>query len=112
MEKVLIAKRLSFKKVTIMPSDQMLKIFGTICNVPVDTVEVTDLLPHSADSNGIVYVKLKRKLEYHGQVLFEHVRPMSLERLLRFLKENNPLYCNIVVKTEKNTPTSFTVKCL
>ena len=43
LEKVLIAKCLLFKKVTIMPSGLMLKIFGTICNVPVDTVEVTNL---------------------------------------------------------------------
>ena len=104
LEKVLIAKRLLFKKVTIMPSGQMLKIFGTICNVPVDTVEVTDLLPCSADSNGLVYVKLKRKLEYYGHVLLEPVRPMFLERLLKLLKENNPLYFNIVAKTENIHP--------
>ena len=53
----------------------MQKIFGTICNVPIDTLEVTDILRHSADSNGLVYVKLKRKLEYHGHVLFEPVKP-------------------------------------
>ena len=100
LEKVLIAKRLLFKKVTIMPSGQMPKMFGTICNMPVDTAEVTDLLPRSAVSDGLVYVKLKRKLEYYGHLLFEAVRPMFLERLLRFLKENNPLYCNILVKTE------------
>ena len=54
----------------------MPKIFGTISNVPVDTVGVTDPLPRSADSNGLVYIKLKWKLEYHGHVLFEPVRPM------------------------------------
>ena len=78
-----------------MPSGQMPKIFGTICNVSVDTIEVIDLLPRSADKNRLVYVNLKRKLEYLGPVLFEPVRPMFLERLLRFLKENNPLYCNL-----------------
>ena len=36
--------------------------------------------------------------------LFEHVRSMFLDRLLRFLKENNPLYCNIVVNTENIPP--------
>lgn len=46
-----------------MPSGQMRKIIGTICNVPIDTVKVTGLLRHSADSNGLVYVKVKRKLE-------------------------------------------------
>ena len=74
--------------------------------MPVDTVEVTDLLPRSADSNGLVYVKLKRELEYHGHFFFEPVRPMILERLLWFLKENDLLYCNIAVKTE-NIPPHF-----
>ena len=82
----------------------MPKIFGTICNVQVDTIEVTDLLPCSADSNKLVYVKLKRELEYHGHVLFEPVRPMILERLLWFLKENNLLHCNIAIKTESIPP--------
>ena len=82
----------------------MPKIFGTICNVPVDTVEVTDLLLRSTDSNGLVYVRLKRKQEYHGPILFEPARPVFLNRLLSFLKENNPLYRNIVVKTENIPP--------
>ena len=54
LEKVLIVKRLLLKKVTIMPSGQMPKIYGTICNVPVDTVEISDLLPRSAYSNELV----------------------------------------------------------
>ena len=83
-----------------MPSGQIPKIFGTIYNAPVKTVEVTDLVTRSADRNGLLHVKLKRKLEYHGHVFFETVRPVSLDRLLRFLKENNPLYLNVVVKTE------------
>ena len=87
-----------------MPSGQIPKIFGTICNVPVDTVEITDVLSRSADSSELVYVKLKRKLEYHGHVLFEPVRPVFLDRLLRFLNENNALYHNIVVKTENIPP--------
>ena len=72
LEKVLIAKRLLFKRITIMPHGQMEKISGTICNIPVDTTtNITNMLPRPADSNGLVIIKLKRKLEYHGHVLFE-----------------------------------------
>ena len=45
LEKVLIAKRILFKKIAIMPCGQMEKITGTICNVPVDNIDVTNLLP-------------------------------------------------------------------
>ena len=40
LEKVLIEKSPPYKKVTIMPSCQMLKIFETICNALIDAVEV------------------------------------------------------------------------
>lgn len=39
LEKVLIEKSPPYKKVTIMPSCQMLKIFGTISNALIDAVE-------------------------------------------------------------------------
>ena len=80
------------------------KYLEHVCNVPVDNLEITDLLPHSADSNGLVYAKLTRNLKYHGHVLFEPIRPVFLDRLLRFLKENSPLKCSIVVKAEIISP--------
>ena len=79
--KVLIAKRLSFKKATVIPNGFISKTFGTICNVLVDTVEDIDLLLRFPDSDGLVYVKLKRKLEYRGHVLFEFFRLVFLDRL-------------------------------
>ena len=45
LEKVLIAKRLLFKKITILPRWQMEKIPGTICNIPIDTTNITNMLP-------------------------------------------------------------------
>ena len=65
LEKVLIAKRLLFREITIMPRGQIEKVSGTICNIPIDTTNVTNMLPRPADSNGLVIIKLKRKLEYH-----------------------------------------------
>ena len=51
LEKILIAKHILFKKVTIMPQEQMGKSTGTICNVPVDNIDVTNLSARTADSN-------------------------------------------------------------
>ena len=87
LEKLLIAKRILFKKVAIMPCGKMEKITGTICNVPVDNINVTTLLPRTADSNGLGIVKSKRKVEYGGHVLFEAVRPDFLRRVLSYLKK-------------------------
>ena len=70
-----------------MPCGQMEKITGTICNLPLDNIDVTNLLPRTADSNGLGIVKLKRKVEYRGHVLFEAVRPDLLRRVLSYLKK-------------------------
>ena len=97
LERVLMSKRILFKKVTIMPKGDFPKLKGSICNVPIDTVDISDELPRSADSNGLVVIKLKRKLTYRGHVYFEAVRPELLNQALMYLKENNPLYSDVSV---------------
>ena len=93
--RVLISRRLHFKKINIMLKGQFPKMKGAICNVPVDTVDISNTLPRQADSNGLIIVKLKRKMEYRGHVYFETVRPDIINRLLQYLKINNPLYNDI-----------------
>lgn len=97
LERVLIAKRLLFKKIAIMPKGQFPKLKGVICNVPINSENVCNTLPRPADSNGLVMVRLKRKLAYSGHVYFEAVRPVFINRLLQYLKNNNPLYANVEI---------------
>ena len=80
-----------------MPKGQTPKLKGSICNVPIDTAHVANTLPQGADSNGIVMIKLKRKLVYRGHVYFEAVSPDAVRSALEYLKMNNPLYCDIVI---------------
>ena len=61
-----------------MPCGETEKITGTVSNIPVSNIDVTNLLPRTANSNGLVKVKLKRKLKYRGDVLFEVVKPNFL----------------------------------
>ena len=70
----------------------------TICNVPVDDIDISNLLSRTAYSTGLVIVKLKSKLEYGGHVLFEAVRSAFLCNILYYLRENNHLYKDIIVK--------------
>ena len=95
LERVLISEKILFKKVTIMPKGNFPKLKGSICNVPIDTVDISDVLPRGADSNGLVVIKLKRKLTYRGHVYFEAVRPELLNQALMYLKENNPIYSDV-----------------
>ena len=55
LEKVIIAKRLLFKKVVIMPKGQQPKMKGAICNVPNESEQVRNILPRGMDNNGDSY---------------------------------------------------------
>ena len=45
----------------IMPKGQSPKLKGTLWSIPVKYVDVSSLIPRTADSNGLVIVKLKKR---------------------------------------------------
>ena len=101
LERVLVTKRILFKKVAIMPKDQSPKVKGSICNIPISEIDNNcNSLPRPADSNGVIIVKLKREATYRGHVLFEPVIPRLIESLLQYLKKHNHLYRNIEIDIE------------
>ena len=68
-------KKNFFKKMAVMPKGKLLKMKGIICNIPVNEVDVNcKSWPRPADSNSLLIVKLKHKLEYKLHVVFESVR--------------------------------------
>lgn len=78
-----------------MPIDESPKLKGAICNVPIDVADVYNNLFRASDSNGLVIVNLKRKLQYRGYVYFKSVGTDCIFRLLQFLKVSNHLYHDI-----------------
>lgn len=106
LEKVLISRRILFKKIAIMPKGQSPKLKGSICNVPIQSGQIVDTLPNGSDSCGIVMVKLKRKLAFRGHVFFEPVRPDKVFEALVYLQANNVLYSDIHICMD-NIPVSL-----
>ena len=76
------------------------KVTGTICNITVDNINVTNLLPRTVESNRLLIVKLKRKVECRGHVLFEAVRSGFLRKILSSLKKKivKTLYSQMIWK--------------
>ena len=107
LERVLAASLLLFKKINIMLKGQTPKLKGALCNIPIDVVDVCNTLPRPADSNGIIKVKLKRKLQYRGHVYFESVRPNFILKFLQYLKLDYPL-CNDI-ETDSDNISSFLI---
>ena len=57
LERVSISRGILFKKFTVMPKGRFPKLKGSICNIPVESNDITNALPRSADSNGLLIVK-------------------------------------------------------
>jgi len=92
----------------VMPRGRFPKMQGTICNVPIDASDVTNVLPRGVGSTGLVSVKLKRKLQFRGHVCFENVSPDAIFAALQYLKENNDLYHDVVIdETEISNELSY-----
>ena len=97
LEQIIIAQRIVFQKVIVIPKRQQRKIKGAICNVPVECDQTCNILPRPPERSGIILLKLKRKLQFRGHVYFEVVRPEFVITALNWLKGNNPLYQNIQI---------------
>ena len=95
LEQILIAQRIVFEKIVVMPKGQQKKVSGAICNVPVNCDQTCKVLPWPPERSGIIMLKLKRKLEFRGHVYFQVVRPQHVENALNWLVQNNPLYNNV-----------------
>ena len=99
LERLLLSRTILFKKLTVMLKGKSLEIKGSICNIPVSEVDVNfNMLPRPADSNGLIIVKLKQKLEYKGHIVFEAVRPDLVIQFLEFFRSHNDLYSDIEIK--------------
>ena len=95
-EKVLISKRILFNKTAIMHEiGEFSKTNGSICNVPIETANVCNILPRLAVSNELILVKLKRDLKYRGHVYFEPVCQHIIYQALAYLKSHNKFYEDI-----------------
>ena len=97
LEQILIAQRIVFEKITVMPKGQQRKVKGAICNVPVECDETCKILPRPPGRSDIIMLKLKRKLEFRDHVYFQAVCPQFILDSLNWLKLTNPLYNSIAI---------------
>ena len=52
-----------------MPNGQSPKIKGSVCNVPVEIMNVSTLLPRQTSSNGLVLIKFKKEIRIWSSCL-------------------------------------------
>ena len=102
LERVLICRRILFKKVTIMPKGCFSTFKGAICNIPVETNDIVNVITCGADNNGLMYkgqyAKLKRKFNFRGHVYLETASPKTMQLALVYLKQNYPFWHDIRIE--------------
>ena len=111
LEQILIAQRIVFEKIVVMPKGQQRKIKGAICNVPVECSQTCNVFPRPPDRSGIILLKLKRKLQFRGHVYFQAVRPQFVISALNWHVANNPLYRNIEIQCDNISSDLTNLNC-
>ena len=91
-EERLIALRLPFMHIQILPSGGQRSLKGNVINVPADINETIFMLPRHINDQGTVTVKLKRRLCYRAVYQDSNVRPVKVLEALKYLKLNSTYY--------------------
>ena len=68
------------------------KIRGNVVNVPCDTVNTFQVLPHSGNEQQTIQVKIKRDLRYTNHVMSQNVRPYKVREAAEYLVTHGKLF--------------------
>ena len=90
----LVSPNLEFMKIQTLPAGGQKGIKGPVVNVKVDPQEICLKLPR--DDAGIIPVQLKRDVSHRSVVVEDPVNPDTLMGTLKFFKEHNPYFKEII----------------
>ena len=88
----LVSPRIPFMKVFAAPRDGQKKIRGNVVNVPCDTVNTFQVLPHTGSEHQTIQVKIKRDLKYTNHVMSQNVRPYKVREAAEYLVTHGKLF--------------------
>ena len=97
LEQQLVAKHIMFTKVVSLPQGGQRGVQGPTVCVPADIRSTTTVLPRPKKDIEIIPLKLKRKLEYKGHVDYREIDTRKVQRALKYLVANNPLYADVTI---------------
>ena len=98
LQKIFISTTIIFKKIAIMHGKgEFAKNNGSICNIPIKTANICNVLPRTADSNKVIVVKLNRDFKYKVFAYFKPVHPNLIYQALNYLKTHNKFYEDISI---------------
>ena len=110
LESSLIAPRIIFEKILLLPKSRWTQLNDRIINIPIPSESINNtlsLLPHTPSSAGLIPITLKRRLEYKSSHKSQLVDCDKMFRWIQKAKENNHPYYDDV-----SCPDSYKARCL
>ena len=92
-----IALRIPFMNIRALRKGGLGKISGPCINVPASLEGIAEVLPRVPQDTELILLKFKRMLSSKSTYLCDYIRPQKVMVALKWLKENNPLYRDIII---------------
>ncbi|XP_039509525.1 uncharacterized protein LOC120464209 [Pimephales promelas] len=95
LEEHLIARNIPFMKLLCLPRGKQKGCHGPVVCVPVNTKDVSNILPRNECDDHMIRIKLKRKLTYKGHYEYKYVSTDRVRHALSYLVRHNKWYNDV-----------------
>ncbi|XP_073714001.1 uncharacterized protein [Misgurnus anguillicaudatus] len=95
LEQHLIALNIPFLKLLCLPRGGQRACHGPVVCIPVNTTNMTNILPRNECDDHMIKIKLKRKLTYKGHYEYKYVHTDHVRNALVYLVQNNMWYKDV-----------------
>ncbi|XP_048046234.1 LOW QUALITY PROTEIN: uncharacterized protein LOC125268187 [Megalobrama amblycephala] len=95
LEEHLVARNIPFMKLLCLPRGKQKGCHGPVVCVPINTTDVSNILPRNECDDHMIRIKLKRKLTYKGHYEYKNVNTDRVRHALSYLIRHNKWYTNV-----------------
>ncbi len=100
LEQHLIARNIPFMKLLCLPRGKQHGCHGPVVCVPVNTTDVSNILPRNECDDQMIRIKLKRKLTYKGHYEYKYVHTDHVRNALKYLIRFNKCFGDVEINEQ------------
>nr|XP_055075157.1 uncharacterized protein LOC129454640 [Misgurnus anguillicaudatus] len=97
LEQHLVARNIPFLKLLCLPCGKQHGCHGPVVCVPVNTSDISNILPRNECDDMMIRIKLKRKLTYKGHYEYKYVHTDRVRNALKYLIRCNKWYIDVEI---------------
>ncbi|XP_073694460.1 uncharacterized protein [Garra rufa] len=100
LEQHLVARNIPFMKLLCLPRGKQHGCHGPVVCVPVNTTDVSNILPRNECDDKMIRLKLKRKLTYKGHYEYKYVHTDRIRNALKYLIRFNKWFSDVEINEQ------------